>query len=147
MKLEKISSKPDGTFQNIKREAGSVKTGGFASELARIEQDSSRQRIGALMKHVEDQAASLGRKPSLNALIRYRRLISECLAEAVAGSLRREEKKHWDKKGRLKALTIIKQIDDRLDELARLILDGDEHAREILAKLGEIQGLLVDLYT
>ena len=52
-----------------------------------------------------------------------------------------------DRKGRHRVYGIIRRVDDALDELAQELLKDEKDHLSILAKVGEIRGLLLDILT
>ena len=50
-----------------------------------------------------------------------------------------------DKKGRHRVYGIIKLVDQNLDEIAEELLKEESDNLTLLAKIGEIRGLLIDL--
>lgn len=52
----------------------------------------------------------------------------------------------WNRFGEGRRLKIIDTIDARLVELAQDILDEEKEAIDLLDKIGEIKGLLINLY-
>jgi uncharacterized protein YaaR (DUF327 family) len=146
LQLDKIRGALPGVLKQAERETASHKPSGFARELINADKAIMRERLDAMIKQVEKQADRLSRNLTIKELMRYKGMLRECLKEALNGGLYKDDTKHWDRKGRLKVLTIMKRIDEKLDELDCLISENRSLAPEILAKLGEIQGLLVDLY-
>jgi len=52
-----------------------------------------------------------------------------------------------DRKGRHRVYGIIRQVDKELDELAQELVKDEKNSIDILAKIGQIQGLLLDIFT
>ena len=53
----------------------------------------------------------------------------------------------WNRSGEGRRLKIVDTIDEKLIELTEDILNEERDSVEILAKIGEIKGLLINLYT
>jgi len=53
----------------------------------------------------------------------------------------------WDRRGRQKAYTLVKTVDEKLESLTEDVRQGQERQLDILEKLDSIRGMLVDLYT
>ena len=52
-----------------------------------------------------------------------------------------------DRKGRHRVYGIIRQVDKELDELAKELVKDENDNIAILAKIGQIEGLLLDIFT
>ena len=52
-----------------------------------------------------------------------------------------------DRKGRHRVYGIIRLVDENLDELAQELMKDEQDHLSILAKIGEIRGLLLDIFT
>ena len=52
-----------------------------------------------------------------------------------------------DRKGRHRVYGIIRLVDQNLDELAQELVKDEKDNISILAKIGEIRGLLLDIFT
>ena len=78
---------------------------------------------------------------------RYRGLIKEFLNEIVGRSHEFSRENFLDRKGRHRVYGIIRLIDQNLDELAQELVKDEQDNLSILAKIGEIRGLLLDIFT
>ena len=52
-----------------------------------------------------------------------------------------------DRKGRHRVYGIIRLVDENLDELARELMKDEKDHLAILSRIGEIRGLLLDIFT
>ncbi|MBQ7557226.1 MAG: YaaR family protein, partial [Lachnospiraceae bacterium] len=52
-----------------------------------------------------------------------------------------------DRRGRHRVYGIIRQIDDKMDELARALIEDETDNIKILDTIGDIRGLLLDILT
>lgn len=52
-----------------------------------------------------------------------------------------------DRRGRHRVYGIIRLVDEKLDELAQELVKDEHDKISILAKVGEIRGLLLDIFT
>ena len=52
-----------------------------------------------------------------------------------------------DRRGRHRVYGIIRLVDEKLDELAQELVKDEKDTISILAKVGEIRGLLLDIFT
>ena len=63
------------------------------------------------------------------------------------GVFSRRRENFLDRKGRHRVYGIIRLIDENLDELARELMKDETDHISILDRIGEIQGLLLDIFT
>ena len=67
--------------------------------------------------------------------------------EVVSRSHAFSRENFLDRKGRHRVYGIIRQVDKELDELAQELVKDEKNNIDILAKIGQIQGLLLDIFT
>lgn len=78
---------------------------------------------------------------------KYRGLIKDFLNEIVNRSHSFSRENFLDRKGRHRVYGIIRLIDENLDELAQELVKEEQDNIAILNKIGEIRGLLLDIFT
>ncbi|MBQ2089940.1 MAG: YaaR family protein, partial [Lachnospiraceae bacterium] len=77
----------------------------------------------------------------------YRGLIKDFLNEVVNRSHKFSRENFLDRRGRHRVYGIVKLVDENLDKLAEaLVADEIDHI-EILSRIDEIRGLLLDITT
>jgi uncharacterized protein YaaR (DUF327 family) len=76
----------------------------------------------------------------------YKERVRRFLEQVVKGSFSSKEKQGFDKRGRMRLYKIISQIDDLMAELAEKVVADEKDNLEILDKIGDIRGLLLNLY-
>lgn len=77
----------------------------------------------------------------------YRRMIKEFMNEIVTHSHSFSRENFLDKKGRHRVYGMVKLIDQALDDLAEELMREEQDHIAILNKIGEIQGMILDLFT
>lgn len=106
----------------------------------------SQERLQTLMTQIEKQGSRLQDSQTLQDLISYKKTIHSFLQEVVQNGLSLEDQSGQLPNGREKKLKIIKQVDQKLIELSQQVLERSAPSVSLLAKMGEIKGLLVNLY-
>lgn len=119
----------------------------FVSELSQTQEKLSRQRLDALLGEITNQGQRLSQTPTYSELKAYRTLVSRFLGEAVGQMYSVESQNGWDRQGRQKTYTTIKNIDKELIALTEDVRQGQERQLSIAARLDVIRGMLVDVYT
>lgn len=122
--------------------------GSFKFTLSSAISDAQLQaKVDALMMDITVQGERLARHMDIRDLKRYRGLIKEFLNEVVYRSHKFSRENFLDRRGRHRVYGIIRKIDETLDQLAEeLMLDEKDHLA-ILSRIGEIEGLLLDIFT
>jgi uncharacterized protein YaaR (DUF327 family) len=106
----------------------------------------SENRLKTLLNRIEQQGDRLGRSRSLQDLMEYKQTIQSFLQEVVDNGVKLEEHRGYQPNGREKRLTIIKQVNSQLLDLSEQVLNEQAPSVDLLKKMGEIKGLLVNLY-
>ncbi|MBP3422112.1 MAG: YaaR family protein [Lachnospiraceae bacterium] len=123
----------DGTFKFI-----------LASNIA---EEELQTRLSSMMEEITRQGDRLSKKMDVRDMKKYRSLIKDFMNEVVNRSHKFSRENFLDKRGRHRVYGIIRQVDDTLDELARELMKDEKDHLSILGKIGEIRGLLLDIFT
>ena len=106
-----------------------------------------RERLEELLKKIQEQGKKLGQTPTFPELKSYRELVKKFMSEAVGQMYEVDSGTGWDRRGRQKAYTLVKKVDDTLEALTEDVRHGQERQLAVLEKMDSIRGMLVDLYT
>lgn len=129
-------------------ETGQVSDGTFKFILASsIEEQELQTYLTNMMEEITRQGDRLSKKMDVRDMKRYRGLIKDFMNEVVNRSHKFSRENFLDRKGRHRVYGIIRQVDDTLDELARELMKDEKDHLAILSKIGEIRGLLLDIFT
>lgn len=112
-----------------------------------IEEAELQTRLQGLMEEITMQGERLYKKRDVRDMKRYRGLIKEFMNEVVSRSHSFSRENFLDKRGRHRVYGIIRLIDENLDELAKELVKDEQDNISILNKIGEIRGLLLDIFT
>ncbi len=122
--------------------------GSFKFTLAsHVEEAELQTRLQGLMEEITMQGERLSKKRDVRDMKRYRGLIKEFLNEVVSRSHSFTRENFLDKRGRHRVYGIIRLIDENLDELAKELVNDEKDNIAILGRIGEIKGLLLDIFT
>lgn len=134
--------------QTQQTEANQASDGTFKFILAsNIAEEELQVRLSSMMEEITRQGDKLSKKMDVRDMKRYRGLIKDFMNEVVNRSHKFSRENFLDKKGRHRVYGIIRQVDDTLDELARELMKDEKDHLTILGKIGEIRGLLLDIFT
>lgn len=122
--------------------------GSFKFTLASAITDADLQaKVDELMNDITAQGNRLAQHMDIRDMKKYRGLIKDFLNEVVYRSHKFSRENFLDRKGRHRVYGIIRLIDSTLDELASELVSDEKDHISILSKIGEIEGLLLDIFT
>jgi uncharacterized protein YaaR (DUF327 family) len=115
--------------------------------LSNIEEQELRASLSLMMEDITQQGNKLSRKMDIRDMKLYRKLIKNFMNEIVSHSHSFSRENFLDRKGRHRVYGMVKVVDEALDELAEELMRDEKDRLAILNKIGEIRGLLLDLFT
>lgn len=113
----------------------------FAQQMQATHHKVAQGTMVAFLAEIDDQGKRMLKSPIRGEIERYRVLVGKFVKEAMAQMTSME--RHSDRRNRV--FMLVKEIDQKLAELTEMLLSGQSKQLEILAKLEEIRGMLVDL--
>ena len=122
--------------------------GTFKFTLVRnIEEQELQARLTSLMEEITMQGDRLAKHRDIKDMRKYRGLVKEFMNEIVNRSHSFSRENFLDKRGRHRVYGIVRLVDEKLDALAQELVKDEKDNMEILSKIGEIRGLLLDIFT
>lgn len=112
-----------------------------------IEEAELQARLNTLMEEITMQGDKLAKRKDIRDMRKYRGLIKDFMNEIVSRSHSFSRENFLDRKGRHRVYGIIRLVDETLDELAQELMKDEKDTLNILDKIGEIRGLLLDIFT
>ncbi len=112
-----------------------------------IEDADLQQQLERMLKDITSQGELIARHMDIRDMKKYRGQIKEFLNEVVNRSHKFSRENFLDRKGRHRVYGIVRLIDSNLDELAQELCEEEKDHIKILGKIGEIAGLLLDIFT
>lgn len=104
-----------------------------------------KKELESFLSRLDSLGQNLADSLSLRDLTDFKNTVQEFLRSTLGQSRKMQEESFWDFRGRPKVLARITQINKALEELGEKVLSDQAKPIEILAKIDEIRGLLVDL--
>ena len=117
----------------------------FNDVLAGVSGRPSERKLEAILNEIKDLANTLAHRRLLEDLDQYRKKVGEFLRVYMDEVLGIREAAGRRGVSRRKQMIVVKKIDVELEELSRMVLGGAPEFK-VLNELGNIQGLLMDLY-
>ena len=122
--------------------------GSFKFMLAsHIEESELQARLQSLMEEITMQGEKLSKRRDVKDMKHYRGLVKEFMNEVVTRSHSFSRENFLDRRGRHRVYGIIRLVDENLDQLAQELMKDEKDNIAILNKIGEIRGLLLDIFT
>ncbi|MDR2664789.1 MAG: YaaR family protein [Oscillospiraceae bacterium] len=148
MKIRNINSLDRGLVSARSVESaqdGSERPLIFKRTLSEAGREQFMLRIGGLVAGIDEQGSRLAKRADIKEFEKYRSLIREFLGEVVSNGYEFTRERGHAPRGRQRFFATVNKVDAKLDELAREVLREHRDDLDILEKIGDIRGLLVDL--
>ncbi len=127
------SAPTDGTFKFM-----------LASNIA---ESDLQAHLSSLMEQIDAEGKKLAKRRDVRDMKHYRGLVKEFLNEVVTRSHEFSRENFLDRRGRHRVYGIVRLVDENLDALAQELMKDEKDNIDILGRIGEIQGLLLDIFT
>ena len=145
MDVQRVGKVTPGKIE--KREETAKASVSFTDVITNKRQNAALEKMNGMMKDIETQGEKLAEHRSIDDLRKYKKMVKEFMEEAVNSGLQLEDQRGFNRRGRTKVYKIVKEVDSRLTQLANDVINKEKSQLDILSKVGEIQGLLVNIYT
>jgi len=117
----------------------------FSFTLKRIANEGLAERLGGLIQSITDQGKKIAENRDIGGLKYYRALVRDFINEIVTNSHEFSRENFLDRRGRHRVYGIVRLVNQELDNLAQDLLNNEKSHIDILAKVDEIHGLLLDM--
>lgn len=115
--------------------------------MSAIEEEGLQERLSLMFDDITMQGNKIGKHMDVKDMKKYRTLIKEFMNEIVNRSHKFSRENFLDRRGRHRVYGIVRRVDETLDELAQELMKEEKDHISILGKIGEIRGLLLDIFT
>nr|WP_202887219.1 YaaR family protein [Cohnella zeiphila] len=109
------------------------------------EEERSLEDLQRKLQDISMQGERLLRSMTIRELMLYRNMVKGFLEDTVRRGVKLKETRGWDKRGRGKRYKILEEVDSMLLAMGEELLLSEEGRLELLEKVGEIRGLLINL--
>jgi len=104
------------------------------------------ERIDRALQQIEYLGQRLGESFSQYDLRQYREAIARLFRDLNRHMMEVRSDLEWDSQSwEQRTMVTIRKVDERLEELSNLVLEQEQDRLAILAAIGEIKGMLVDV--
>lgn len=118
----------------------------FQNVIGQKRVDREYERFQRQIAAIQEQGELLAESQTIESLTEYKQLIKEFMKDAVDAALSLEDKRGFNRRGRAKIYKIVEQVDQKLLALTDQVISGEASRLSLLDQVGEIRGLLVNVY-
>lgn len=134
--LNRVAKKDDAPMESVS----------FTEVMQKKKSDVLFERFQAMAQQIEAQGKKLAESQTVEDLKTYKKLVKQFLDDAVKNSLQLEEQRGFSRGGRSKIYKLVKEVDQKLVELTNAVLEKEKKGLDLLGLVGEIQGLIINIY-
>lgn len=145
MKVNDLAGSRTGPFSSVPR-SGSSGTK-FSEIISRQEVQLYKEQLDRLLADVQFAGERLGKSRNFQDLVKYKSLVKQLVKETVEAGMELKQSHSWNRFAEGRVLQTVELIDEKLVELTEEMLEDEKQSIDILGKVGEIKGLLINLYT
>ncbi|MED4917430.1 MULTISPECIES: YaaR family protein [Geobacillus] len=145
MEVQKVTR---ASIANVsRRDNTAMESVSFTEVMAKTRRDVLWERINEQARQIEEQGKKLAESRTVEDLHKYKQLVRSFLDDAVKNGLQLEEQRGFSRGGRARIYKLVKEVDQKLIELTNEVLKKEQKGLDILRLVGEIQGLIINIYT
>ncbi len=141
----KILNQPADSVGRSPGSAG-VREAVFSEALQNSDSKRRSEICATLLEQIDAQSEELKKGITPAGVKRYRKLVQNFMKEALQQSYSLDQESRWDRSGNRKVFVTVKKINESLEKLTDALLNKEKKHIDLVAKLDEIRGLLLDLY-
>lgn len=136
--------KASSQIQSVKSTASSDDSFKFTL-ISNIEEKDLQEKLGNIMQEITEQGEKIAKHMDIKDMRKYRELVKGFLNEVVNRSHKFSRENFLDRRGRHRVYGIVKLVDKNLDELAGELVKEEKNHLEIVGRIDDIRGLLLDI--
>ncbi len=118
----------------------------FQDLMQQQEDLATNEQLKNMVDQINRQGERLARTMTVRELRNYKILVKQFLEEAIRRGIQLKDTKGWDRRGRGKRYKLLEEIDRLLLDMADELLEQEQGRIGILDKVGEIRGMLINLF-
>ncbi|ATH70719.1 YaaR family protein [Bacillus altitudinis] len=126
---------------------GSQTSASFKSSMETQSGKMRLEQLTVMLSDIEVFGKKLTKSRNLKDLARFKGLVKRFVKETVDNGLNIETSRSFDNYGNTRTLALVKALDEKLIELTEDMMNQEKPSIDLLERIGEIKGLLINLYT
>jgi len=127
------------------RSTEEVESSAFRRTLTDMSKEMYTARLTEMKDEIDKQGKILSDRVDVREFEKYRRLIREFLDEIVSNGYTFSREDAYASRGRHRYIATVQVVDEKLDALGKEVIKEHSDQIEILNKIDDIRGLLLDL--
>lgn len=117
----------------------------FSDSLRQQDEKAGQEQLTRLLDQIQKQGDRLAKSMTVRELRQYKLLIKQFLEETARRGVGLKDTRGWDRRGRTKRYKMLEEIDGHLLAMADELIETEEGKIDLLQRIGEIKGLLINL--
>ncbi len=117
----------------------------FKENLFSAEDDYDREKLKNLMQDIDEKSRKLKDTLDIGSLMEYKEMVSIFMKEMLC-AYDASKREYMDYRGRHKIYVIIEEVNKKLSKMTEDFMKKEKDTFDVLKKIDEIKGLLVDMY-
>jgi hypothetical protein len=117
----------------------------FSEILAITDYQAQKDALQTILDEIDIKGQQLIENRTVENLYTYKRMIKSFIDEVVQKGYEVDERRSFSRVGRAKVMRTVSEIDAKLVDLTNLIIKREHKEINVLKKVGEIKGLLINL--
>ena len=127
------------------RGSDEVENSAFRRTLTNLSKDAYTARLTEMRNDIDEQGKRLADRVDVRELEKYRRLIREFLDEIVSNGYTFSREDAYASRGKHRYIATVQTVNEHLDALGKEVIKEQADQIEILHRVDDIRGLLLDL--
>ena len=145
MKIQPGLLPTNKTVQRGEQPARPSSSSPFADLMREQEERRTHEELKRKIEEIKAQGERLARSMTVRELMVYREMVRRFLEDTLGRGFGLKETRGWDRRGRGRRYKLLEEVDAILVSLGEELLRTEEGRLELLRKVGEIRGLLINL--
>ncbi|QMV42207.1 YaaR family protein [Cohnella cholangitidis] len=133
------------TVQRGEMTARPTQAQNFGDMMQQQEEQRTHEELQRKLEDIRMQGERLTRSMTVRELVLYRQMVKAFLEDTVRRGIALKETKGWDRRGRGKRYKLLEEVDAMLVAMGEELLQSEEGRIDLLHKVGEIRGILINI--
>ncbi|QTH42942.1 YaaR family protein [Cohnella sp. LGH] len=133
------------TIQRGELPARPAQSQSFGDLMQQQDEQRTHEELQRKLEDIRMQGDRLTRSMTIRELVLYRQMVKAFLEDTVRRGIALKETRGWDRRGRGKRYKLLEEVDAMLVGMGEELLQSEEGRIDLLQKVGEIRGLLINI--
>lgn len=117
----------------------------FSDMMQQQDERASQEQLQRILNQISMQGERLAKSMTVRELRQYKLLVKQFLEETARRGVQLRDTRGWDRRGRTKRYKLLEEVDQQLLMMADDMLESEQGRIDLLHKIGEIRGMLINL--